>query len=99
MLKACRADFPFIQKVFADSVYADEKVANATSIAVEIVRTLADQVGFKVLSRRWMVEHLFASINRNRRLAKDFERTTTSATAFLYAACVMLRTRGLACLA
>jgi hypothetical protein len=38
------------------------------------------------LPRRWVVERFFAWINRNRRLAKDFEATTASATAFLYAA-------------
>jgi transposase len=96
VLKASQARFPFIQKVFADSVYASDKVANATSIVVEIVRRLADQVGFQVLPRRWVVERFFAWINRNRRLAKDFEATITSATAFLYAACVMLLTRRMA---
>ncbi len=88
--------FPFIQTVFADSVYAGEKVANATSIVVEIVRKLADQAGFQVLPRRWVVERFFAWINRNRRLAKDFEATITSVTAFFYAACVMMLTRRLA---
>lgn len=46
------ARFPFIQKVFADSqkvfadsVYAGERVATATSIVVEIVRKLPDQAG------------------------------------------------------
>ena len=39
---------------------------------------------------------LFAWINRNRRLAKDFEATIASAQAFLYAAAVMLLTRRLA---
>jgi transposase len=42
------------------------------------------------------VERFFARVNRNRRLAKDFEATITSATAFLYAACVMLLARRLA---
>lgn len=96
VLTASRARFPFVLKVFADSVYAGKKVANATAIVVEIVRKLADQVGFHVLPRRWVVERFFAWINRNRRLAKDFEATITSATAFLYAACVMLLTRRLA---
>jgi transposase len=49
-----------------------------------------------VLPRRWVVERFFAWINRNRRLAKDFEGTIVSATAFLSAACVMLLTRRLA---
>ena len=96
VLKASRSRFPFIRKVFADSIYAGEKVATATAIIVEIVRKLPDQVGFKVLPRRWVVERFFAWINRNRRLAKDFEATIASATAFLYAACVMLLTRRLA---
>jgi len=96
VLKASCARFPFIEKVFADSGYAGERVANATSIIVEIVRKLPDQVGFQVLPRRWVVERFFAWINRNRRLAKDFEATIASATAFLYAACVMLLTRRLA---
>ena len=42
------------------------------------------------------VERCFAWLNRNRRLAKDFEATITSATAFLYAASVLLLTRRLA---
>jgi hypothetical protein len=52
-------------------------------------------VGFQVLPRRWVVERFLAWINRNRRLAKDFEGSIPSANAFLYAACVMLLTRRL----
>ena len=85
LLCASRGSFPFIEKVFADSGYAGEKVATATVIAVEIVRKSPDQVGFAVQPRRWVVERFFAWINRNRRLAKDFEATIASARAFLYA--------------
>ena len=38
LLRASRRIFPFIERVFADSGYAGEKVAKATLIAVEIVR-------------------------------------------------------------
>ena len=38
LLCASRGSFPFIEKLFADSGYAGEKVATATVIAVEIVR-------------------------------------------------------------
>ena len=79
LLCASRGSFPFIEKVFADSGYAGEKVATATVIAVEIVRNSPDQVGFAVQPRRWVVERFFAWINRNRRLAKDFEATIASA--------------------
>jgi transposase len=43
-----------------------------------------------------VVERFFAWINRNRRLAKDFEATINSAAAFLYAASVMLLVRRMA---
>ena len=79
LLRVSRRIFPFIQRVFADSGYAGEKVTTATLIAVEIVRKNPDQVGFAVNPRRWVVERFFAWIGRNRRLAKDFEATIDSA--------------------
>ena len=96
LLRIARRIFPFIQRVFADSGYASEKVAEATLIAVEIVRKNPDQVGFVVNPRRWVVELFFAWIGRNRRLAKDFEATIDSARAFLNTASVMLLVRRIA---
>jgi putative transposase len=96
LLRVSRRIFPFIQRVFADSGYAGEKVTTATLVAVEIVRKNPDQVGFAVNPRRWVVERFFAWIGRNRRLAKDLEATIDSARAFLYAASVMLLVRRIA---
>jgi len=96
LLKASRSRHPFVAKAFADSAYNSDRVANATSIDVQIVRRIADQSGFVVHPRRWVVERTFAWLGRNRRLAKDFEATIASATAFLYAASAMLLTRRLA---
>lgn len=90
LLQASRRSFPFIECAFADSAYAGERVAQATSIAIEIVHKQRDQVGFAVHPRRWIVERCFAWLNRNRRLAKDFEATIA------YAASVMLLIRRLA---
>jgi len=95
LLKASRSLYPFIERAFADSGYAGERVAAATIIAIEIVRKQAGQVGFAVQPRRWVVERTFAWLGRNRRLARDFEATVASATAFLYVASVMLLTRRL----
>ena len=96
LLKASRKSFPFVEIAFADSAYGANRVKDATCVAIEVVNKIADQIGFQVLSRRWVVERTFAWISRNRRLAKDFEGTIASAEAFLYAASVMLLTRRMA---
>ena len=96
LLKASRRRFPFVELAFADSAYAARRVEDATSIAIQIVRKIPNQVGFEVHPKRWVVERCFAWLNRNRRLAKDFEATVASATAFLYAASAMLLIRRMA---
>ena len=96
VLKASRALFPFVTKLFADSAYHHDRVKDATSITVEIVTKITDQTGFVVIPRRWIVGRFFAWINRNKRLAKDVEATLKSARAFLYAAAIMLFIRRLA---
>jgi putative transposase len=81
---------------FADAGYQGPRVANASTIRIEIVRKADNQVGFTVHARRWVVERFFAWVNRNRRLAKDLERTIASAEAFLYAAAAIMLLRRLA---
>ena len=95
VLRLSRRVFPFITKAFADAGYAGDGPATATCITVEIVRKPADQVGFAVHPRRWVVERFFGWIGRNRRLWKDPEATLASARAFLYAASMMLLIRRL----
>ncbi len=96
LLQQSRRRHRFVEHAFADSAYNSERVADATSITIEIVRKFADQTGFVVHPRRWVVERTFAWLNRNRRLAKDFEQTIRSATAFVYAASAMMLIRRLA---
>ena len=96
VLRLSRRIFPFITKAFADSGYAGDRPATATSINVEIVRKPPGQIGFAVHPRRWVVEHFLAWISRNRRLWKDPEATIESARAFLYAASAMILVRRLA---
>jgi len=96
LLKASRGCFPFVGLAFADTAYAAQRVRDATCIAIEIIRKIPGQLGFEVQPRRWVVERCFAWLGRNRRLAKDFEATIESATAFLYAASVLLLIRRLA---
>ncbi len=63
---------------------------------IEVVRKADNQVSFAVIARSWVVERIFAWINLNRRLAKDFEATIESVEAFLYAASSVLLLRRLA---
>ena len=86
---------PFVKIAYADSAYSSRRVAMATSIGIAIVRKFAAQTGFVVHPRRWVVKRTFAWLNRNRRLAKDFELTIRSATAFLDAASTLMLIRRL----
>jgi len=100
VLSAIRYSFPWLRHVFADSAYAGEKLAAALAKigkwTLQIIRRSDRAKGFEVLPRRWVVERTFAWIGRNRRLAKDFERTIQSATAWLFMASVQLLTRRIA---
>lgn len=60
---------------------------------VEIVKRPQGAEGFTLLPRRWVVERTIAWLNRNRRLAKDFEASIESALAWLMIASVKLLTR------
>ena len=96
LLRASRSSWPFVQLACADAGYQGPRVAAASPVRVEIVRKPSGQVSFAVHARRWVVEHVFAWINRNRRLAEDVEATVASAKAFLYAASAILLLRRLA---
>jgi transposase len=100
VIEAIHQLFPWLRHLFADSVYngpnlhaALTKFGNWT---IEIVKRAADAIGFELLPRRWVVERTFAWLNRNRRLAKDFEASIASAKAWVYIASVQLLTRRLA---
>jgi len=96
LLRQSRQRHPLVEHAYADSAYNSDRVRDATAITIEIVRKFADQTGFVVHPRRWVVERTFAWLNRNRRLAKDFERTIKSANALLYAAAAIILIRRIA---
>jgi hypothetical protein len=77
-----------LRHLFADSVYNGANLRDALvkfgNWTVEIVKRAADAAGFQLLPRRWVVERTLARLNRNRRLAKDFEASIASAKAWVY---------------
>ena len=92
--------YPDLLHFFADSAYAGEHLRKALAGLgawyFEIIRRSDDIKGFAVLPRRWVVERTFAWLGRCRRLAKDFEATIRSATAWILVAHIRLLTRKLA---
>jgi putative transposase len=89
-----------LRHLFADSAYSggglDRAIAKFGHWTIEVVRRRADVAGFAVLPRRWVVERTLAWLNRNRRLAKDFEASLASAKAWLYLGSIQLLIRRLA---
>ena len=100
LLAAMRSAFPWLRHIFADAAYAGGKLQQALAKlgtwTFEIVRRSDAAKGFQPLPRRWVVERTIAWLNRNRRLAKDFEATIESAQAWLFIASVKLLSRRLA---
>ena len=92
--------FPWLRHVFADAAYAGEKLRQALEQlgqwTIEIIRRSDAAKGFQLLPRRWVVERTLAWLNRNRRLAKDFEASIASAETWIYLASVQFLIRRLA---
>jgi transposase len=92
--------FPWLRHLFADSAYAGDKLVNKLAEfghwTIELIKRPAATTGFQPLPRRWVVERTLAWLNRNRRLAKDFEASVASATAWIYLASMQLLVRRLA---
>ena len=85
--------------IWADGGYRGELIEwikHTFGWTLENVEKLADQVGFQVLPKRWIVERTFAWLNRQRRLSKDYERLPATSEAFIYIAMIRLRVRRLA---
>lgn len=77
VLKRLHSALPSVRHVFADGGYQGRLVAiskSAWGMIIEVVRKPADQRGFAVLPRRWVVERTFSWLMRWRRLVRDYER-------------------------
>jgi putative transposase len=100
LLKAIRSRFPWLRHIFADGGYAGRKLKDALrgngSWTIEIVKRSDTAKGFVVLPRRWVVERTFAWLGRCRRLAKDWEKSIQSSTAFAHIASIRMITRRIA---
>jgi transposase len=91
--------FSTLKIMWADSGYDGAPLARyaraVAAITVEVVKRTAPH-SFQVLRRRWVIERTFRWLMRYRRLACDYERTTTNSEAMIYWATIIIMTRRLA---
>ncbi|WP_424600676.1 IS5 family transposase, partial [Bradyrhizobium sp.] len=100
LLATLFGQFPFLEKMFADSAYQGPIFGSALAkilpcLETEIVKRSDQAKGFVQLPKRWIVERTIAWLNRCRRLAKDWENLNRNALAFLKLASIRLMLRKL----
>lgn len=89
---------PRVRKIFADGGFRgnlEAWVKHNLHLKLDMVLKEEGQKGFQVLPKRWVIERTNAWVSRQRRLARDYERTTASSEAFLYATMIRLGLRRL----
>lgn len=79
-----------LKLIWADGGYTSivEKVHKQFGWVLEIVKRSDAVKGFKVLPHRWVVERTFGWLGRYRRLARDYEHTTSSSENMVYIASI-----------
>lgn len=79
-----------LKLIWADGAYASivETVRKQLGWLLEIVKRSDDLKGFQVLPHRWVVERSFGWLGRYRRLARDYEHTTSSSESMVYIASI-----------
>ncbi len=99
VIKAIRYRYPWLRHVFADGGYAGPKLTDALNgngdWTIEVIKRSDKAEGFVLLPRRWVVERTFAWLGRCRRLAKDWEKSIESSTAWALIAHIRILTRRL----
>jgi putative transposase len=93
--------YPRLKIIWGDNKYHNHALAawlakHRPGWTLEVKRPPKGAEGFVVVPKRWVVERTFAWMGRNRRLSKDYERTTSSSEATVKLANIALLLRRLA---
>jgi putative transposase len=97
--EAAQPACPRLERVYADGAYAgalEEWLTTAMGWTLDIVKRPPEAQGFVVLPKRWIVERTLAWLSRFRRLAKDYEETSSSSEAWIHLSMIRLMLRRLA---
>ena len=87
-----------LEKVYADNKYHCRAVwewETRPGVKYRVVIVRREGKAFEMLPARWVVERTFAWMGWNRRLSKDYERTTSSSEAWCQISMVHLMARRL----
>lgn len=83
---------PRLRLIWADGGYesADwiSSMQSQYQVEIEVRKRPADQTGFVVIPRRWVVERSIAWLGRSRRLSKDYEYSLACSAGFVYLASI-----------
>ena len=92
--------FPRLRIVYGDNKYHNHDLYAWTEsnadYRIHVVHRPEDQVGFKVLPQRWVVERTIAWLSRSRRLSKDCEKLTITSEAMVKISMIHLMLKRLA---
>lgn len=81
---------------YTGRAFADWVKGHWPKLEVEVVKRSDDLQGFAVLPRRWVAERTFGWLMKQRRLVRDYERTESSAEAWIQLALIRIQLRRLA---
>ena len=100
VLQVTQRGWHALQKLWADQGYSGDDFAQwlltQYGIVLEVVSRAADQEGFIVLPRRWVVERTLAWLGRSRRLSKEYEHWPEYSETVIYLASLHLLLKRLA---
>jgi putative transposase len=94
-------EYPRLQVIWGDNKYHNHELnawlkEHRPAWRIEVKLPPEGSKGFVPVPKRWVVERTFAWMGRNRRLSKDYERTTSSSEAMVKLANIALLLRRLA---
>lgn len=97
LLLPLKKQLPDIQKIWADSAYSGKLQDWAkTVLKVDLDIVKRNDIGFKILPHRWIVERTFGWLNHCRILTKEYGKTVSSSQSDIYIAMTQLMLKRLA---
>ena len=99
LLKPLLKWFPWLRMIWVDSCgpeFAGWVREQRPKLDVEVIKRSDDLRGFHVLPKRWIVVRTLDWLVQNRRLARVYEQSESSATGVIYVAMIRLMLRRLA---